>query len=146
MKNLLIFLHVLFAIFAIGPLVGAATTASRGVRAGDGVAVAASARTVKLYGWVSLLVAVLGIGLVQPKWDNKFSYPWVWISLVIYLIALALTEVVLVPSLAKAGQAITAGTGATAFTARVAAAGGVIGLLFAVIIALMIYQPGGSSS
>ena len=80
--ELLLALHLLFAIFAVGPLVGAATTAARGVRAGDAAAVAASARTVRIYGYLSMLVAVLGMGMVQPKWHAKFSYPWVWISLV----------------------------------------------------------------
>lgn len=139
--KLLLFLHLLFAIFAVGPLVGAATTAARGVKAGDGVAVAASARTVRIYGYASLLVAILGMGLVQPKYHAKFSYPWVWISLVLYLIALALTLGVLVPSLRKAGSEISTGAGASALTGRVAASGGIVGLLFAVIVALMVYRP-----
>ncbi|MDQ2957603.1 MAG: DUF2269 family protein [Actinomycetota bacterium] len=143
MRHLLLFLHILFAIFAIGPLVGAATTAARGVRAGDGAAVASSVRTVRLYGYVSLLVAVLGIGLVQPKWHAKFSYPWVWVSLLLYLLALAVTLAVLVPGLAKAATAITEGSPTKALAGRVAGAGGVIGLLFAVIVGLMVYRPGG---
>ncbi len=143
MRQLLLFLHVLFAIFAIGPLVGAATTAARGVRAGDGQAVATSARIIRLYGYVSLAVAILGIGLVQPKWHAKFSYQWVWLSVLLYLVALAIVLGVLVPSLRKAAESITAGNGSAAFAARVAAAGGVVGLLFAVITALMIYHPGG---
>jgi uncharacterized membrane protein len=145
MQNLLISLHVLFAIFAIGPLVGAATTAARGVKAGDGVAVASSARTVRIYGYASLAVAVLGFGLVQPKWHNKFTYPWVWISVLLYVAAVLLTLVLLVPSLRKAGESITAGTGAQAFVGRVGAAGGVVAILFAVIVFLMVYQPGGYS-
>ncbi|MEO6702040.1 MAG: DUF2269 family protein [Jatrophihabitantaceae bacterium] len=145
MRHLLLALHVLFAIFAIGPLVGAATVAARGVRAGDGAAVAASGRTVRLYGYVSILVPVLGMGLAQPKWDAKFSYPWVWLSLVLYLVALAVTLAVLVPSLTKAGAAISGGGTTEAFTARVAAAGGIIAVLFAVIVFLMIYKPGGAA-
>lgn len=142
MRNLLLFLHILTAIFAIGPLVGVATTASKGVRAGDGPAIISSARALRLYGYVSVLVAILGIGLVQPKWHAKFSYPWVWISLLLYLVALAVTLGVLAPSLRKAGAAVTAGGSSSAFVARVAAAGGVIGVLFAVIVALMVYRPG----
>src|SRR5438270_173974 len=85
MRHLLLALHVLFAIFAVGPLVGAASAAARGIRAGDASAVAGSARTVRLYGYLSIVVPLLGMGLVQPKWHAKFSYPWVWISLVLYL-------------------------------------------------------------
>jgi uncharacterized membrane protein len=144
MRNLLLALHLLFAIFAVGPLVGAATTATRGVRADDGPAVAASARTLRIYGYGSLVVAVVGMGLVRPKWDAKFSYPWVWISILLYLLALALTLGVLVPGLSRASSAIGSGEATKPLVARVAAAGGLIGLLFAVIVFLMVYKPGGS--
>jgi uncharacterized membrane protein len=144
MRHLLLALHLLFAIFAVGPLVGAAATAARGVRTGDGLAVAASARTVRLYGYVSLAAAVLGMSLVQPKWDAKISYPWVWISIVLYLLALALSLAVLVPVLNRAGAAITGGAATRPLVARAAAAGGLIALLFAVIVFLMVYKPGGA--
>ena len=51
-------LHLLFAIFAIGPLVHAATTAGRGVRTGNGAATAASARMLKIYSYASVLVII----------------------------------------------------------------------------------------
>ncbi|HET6211126.1 MAG TPA: DUF2269 family protein [Jatrophihabitans sp.] len=144
MRNLLLSLHVLFAIFAIGPLVGAATTAARGVRAADGPAVTAAARMVRRYGYASIAVPVLGMGLVRPKWDAKFSYPWVWVSVLLYLVALALTLAVLAPSLAKAGHAIVDGSATRPLVARVGAAGGLIALLFAVIVFLMVFKPGGA--
>jgi len=149
MRHLLLALHILFAIFAIGPLVGVASTAARGIRAGDAAAVTASARTVRIYGYLSLLVALLGLGLVQPKWHAKFSYPWVWISLVLYLAALALTLAVLEPSLRRAAGRLTGTVGGEAAVGhaaggeagRATAVGGVIALLFAVIVFLMVYQP-----
>lgn len=141
MRNLLLALHLLFAVFAIGPLVGAASVAGRGVRTGDGAAVVGSARTVRIYGYLSVLVAVFGLAMVQPKWHAKFSYPWVWISVVLYVIALALTLAVLEPGLRKAGSALTAGADARPFAARVAASGGLIALIYAVIIFLMVYRP-----
>ncbi|HEX4727465.1 MAG TPA: DUF2269 family protein [Jatrophihabitans sp.] len=146
MRNLLLALHLLFAIFAVGPLVGAATTAARGVRSSDGPAVAAAARTVRLYGYVSILVPVFGMGLVRPKWDARFSYPWVWVSALLYLIALALTLAVLAPALAKAGKAIADGSATRPLVARIGAAGGLIGLLFAVIVFLMVFKPGGAGT
>ncbi len=137
---------MLFAIFGIGPLVGAASTAARGVRSGDAAAVNASARTVRVYSYVSLLVALLGMALVQPKWHAKFSYPWVWLSLVLYLVALGLALAVLEPSLRQAAGALTGGEsagegGARGYVGRVAASGGIIALLFAVIVFLMVYRP-----
>ncbi|HTZ44044.1 MAG TPA: DUF2269 family protein [Jatrophihabitans sp.] len=141
MKDLLLSLHVLFAIFAVGPLVGTATTAARGVRAGDAAAVAGAARTVRIYGYASLLVALLGMGLVQPKWDNKFGYPWVWLSIVLYMVALAVTLAVLVPGLTAAARQLESGGSAASSAGRLAAAGGIVALLFAVIVFLMVYQP-----
>lgn len=149
MQNLLISLHVLVAIFGIGPLVGAAATAARGVKAGDAAAVASSARTVRIYGYASIAVAVFGLGLVQSKWGNKFSDTWVWLSILLYLAALAVTLGLLVPSLEKAGASIGADGSAAAaasFTGRISAAGGIVSLLFAVIVFLMVYQPGGSAA
>src|SRR5690349_24534627 len=58
-------LHLLFAIFAIGPLVHAATTAGRGVRTGDGTATASSARMLKTYSYASLLVVIAGMALMS---------------------------------------------------------------------------------
>jgi uncharacterized membrane protein len=141
MRHLLLALHILFAVFAVGPLVGAASIAARGVRAGDAATVASSARTVRIYGYASILVALLGMGLVQPKWHAKFSYPWVWISLVLYLAALALSLLVLAPSLSRAAGRLTGGADARAEGARAAGAGGLISLLFAVIVFLMVYKP-----
>ena len=142
MRHLLLSLHILFAIFAVGPLVGAASIAARGVRAGDATAVASSARTVRLYGYLSILVPLLGMGLVQPKWHAKFSYPWVWISLLLYLAALALSLLVLAPSLSRAARRLsTADSDVRREAGRAAAAGGVIALLFAVIVFLMVYKP-----
>jgi uncharacterized membrane protein len=140
--NFLLALHVLAAIFVIGPLVHAATTAGRGVRTGDAAATKASARMARIYGYVSVLVVLLGMSLVRPKWHAEFGDTWVWLSLVLWLAAVALVLALIVPSLERATERITAGEAVGALTARVAAAGGLVGLIFAGIVFLMIYRPG----
>jgi uncharacterized membrane protein len=142
MRHLLLALHILFAIFAVGPLVHAATTASRGVREGDPKAIAGSARTIRLYGWVSVGVLVFGMGLVQSKWHHQLSDTWIWLSLVLYVLAIAAVQALLVPSLQKAGSELAAGRPIQALVGRVAAAGGIVALVFAVIVFLMVYKPG----
>ncbi|HZE48887.1 MAG TPA: hypothetical protein VE074_04950 [Jatrophihabitantaceae bacterium] len=142
MHKFLLALHVLTAVFAIGPLAHAVTTASRGVRNGDAVATAASARMARLYGYVSVIVAVLGLSLVRPKWHAEFGDTWVWLSLVLWALAVALVLALIVPTLDRATTLITSGESARALTARVAAGGGLVGLIFAGIVFLMIYQPG----
>jgi uncharacterized membrane protein len=142
MHKFLLALHVLTAIFAIGPLVHAATTAGRGVRRGDAAATAASARMARLYGYVSVIVVVLGMSLVRPKWHAEFGDTWVWLSLVLWLAAVALVLALIVPALDRATAKIAAGEPASALTARVAAAGGAVGLIFAGVVFLMVYRPG----
>jgi uncharacterized membrane protein len=145
MHHLLLALHILFAIFAIGPLAHAATTASRGVKAGDAAAVQAAVRTTRIYGYVSLLVAVLGFAMLGQKGTDEkasFSDTWVWLSVVLYLIALGVVLAILAPNLDSAAKAIGSGESAQSLVGRVAASGGAVGLLFAVIVFLMVYKPG----
>jgi hypothetical protein len=134
-------LHLLFAIFTIGPLVHAATTAGRGVRQGDGVAVAASARMAKIYAYASILVVLAGFALLG-KDDDKISQFWVWGSAVLWLISVGLVLGLLVPSLEQAAKKIAASADPKPLLGRVAASGGIVGVIFAVIVFFMVYKPG----
>ncbi|MFL6158270.1 MAG: hypothetical protein ACJ72D_19430 [Marmoricola sp.] len=148
MFKILFALHLLFAIFAIGPLVHATTTAARGLRTADAAATAASARTATLYSYVSVVVVVLGFGVMSA--DNPYgpgkvaeiSDPYIWISGLLWLVAVGLTLGLLVPALEQATTRITAGQAVDDLRARVAAPGGVVGLIFAAIVFLMVYKPG----
>ena len=146
MHKLILTLHLLFAIFAVGPLVHAATTASRGVRHADADAVASSARMARIYSYASVLVVLAGFASIQ-KSRESFSDTWIWLSAVLWLVAVALVVGVLVPTLEKAGTRLGAAAGGGAQTApvpagRVAALGGIVGLIFAAIVFLMVYKPG----
>jgi uncharacterized membrane protein len=147
--KLLLFLHLLTAIFAVGPLVGAATTASRALRTPDAAAATSAARTIRIYSYGSVVVVILGMGLMSQKapWDSseevgQIGDTWIWLSLLLWVAAMAVSLGLLVPSLTKASARIGAANDIRALTGRVAAAGGVIGLLYAVIVVLMVYQPG----
>jgi len=146
MFKILLALHLLFAVFAIGPLVHAATTAARGVRTGNGTATAYSARMLKIYSYASVLVIIVGFGLMSAKRHGKtvaeFGDVWIWLSVVLWLAAVALVLAVIVPTLDKATQLIAQQQSVVSLTGRVAAAGGVVGLIFAAIVFLMVYQPG----
>ncbi|KYH43576.1 DUF2269 family protein [Branchiibius sp. NY16-3462-2] len=157
MFKVMLFLHLLTAIFAIGPLVHAVTTASRGLRRSDPEAIAASSRMTKVYAGASILTVIFGFGLMSstsPYTGKKvasFSEPWIWISLLLWLIAAGIAIAVVVPALDKASDAFTLAGAASAVdaeptpssaVARVAASGGVVGILMAVVVALMVWQPG----
>jgi hypothetical protein len=146
MLKIMFALHLLFAIFAIGPLVHAATTAARGVRHGDAAATAYSARIARIYAAASVLVIIFGFGLMASKESGhevaKISETWIWLSAVLWLLAVGLVQAVIVPTLNKATALINKQESAAALTRRVAAAGGVVGIVFAAIVFLMVYQPG----
>jgi hypothetical protein len=152
--KLLLALHLLFAVFAIGPLVAAATTAGRGVRSGDAAATAAAARMLRIYSYASVLVVLAGFALMSTdspfgRGQNKgqkageFTDLWIWLSLVLWVLAVALVLGVLVPSLTKATASLGRQEPIAALTGRVAGAGGAVGLIFAGIVFLMVYRPGG---
>lgn len=141
-------LHLLTAIFAIGPLVGAATTASRGLRKADASATAGAARTLTVYGYASVVVIIFGFGLMSAtspythKHVAEFSEPWIWISLLLWALSLALIFGLIVPALKQATATIGGGGASVdSLTPRVAAGGGLIGLIYLAIIILMVYQP-----
>jgi hypothetical protein len=146
MFKILLALHLLFAVFAIGPLVHAAMTAGRGVRTGDAAATASAGRVLRIYSYASVLVVVLGFGLASAKRHGKtvaeFDETWIWLSALLWLVAVVLVLAVLVPSLTKAGELIGRPHPTAPPTARIAATGGVVSLIFAAIVFLMVYQPG----
>jgi uncharacterized membrane protein len=149
MFRIMFALHLLFAIFTIGPLIHAATTASVGLRRGDAAAMHGSARMIRIYAYASILTIVFGfavMGSTSPfthKAVATFGETWIWLSLLLWVVAAALALAVTAPSLGKATKHGTDGHGTAALTMRVAASGGVIALIFAAIVFLMVYQPGG---
>lgn len=154
MFNIMLALHLLFAIFAVGPLVGVAMSAGRGLRTGDAAASAAAARNLTIYSYASVLVVIFGFGLMSAKapWDKTkhvadFGETWIWLSVLLWLIAMALVLAVAVPALKQAatvlGQDSAQSGPGDSLVGRVAGAGGAVALIYAVIVFLMVYQPGG---
>ncbi|MCX6397096.1 MAG: hypothetical protein NTV23_11465 [Propionibacteriales bacterium] len=148
MFKILFALHLLTAIFAIGPLVHASTTAVRGLRTADAGATATAARTITIYAYASLLVVFFGFGLMSmddpygPGKVAEISEPYIWVSALLWVVAVGLALGVLVPALETATTRIGAGESVDTLRGKVAAPGGVIGLIFAGIVFLMVYKPG----
>lgn len=144
--KLLLALHLLFAIFAIGPLAHAATTAARGVRKSDPAATTASVRMLRVYSWASVLVVVAGAALMSVRRNGEkvgeFSDLWIWLSLVLWLVSVVLILAVAVPALTRVSRRLGEGAAVSTMTLRVAAVGGIVGVLFAAIVFLMVYRPG----
>lgn len=136
MRNeVLVVLHVLAAVFVVGPLVAVAGTAARQVRGGDVAGLRFTARGLRSYGLASVVVALLGAAMVRD-----FGQLWIWVSLLLYVLALGLTFALL--GLLHRVLATPTGTRAGAVGAAAAAAtGGAVSLLFVAIVVLMVLKP-----
>lgn len=148
MYKTLLALHVIAAVAAVGPLIHAATTAVRGIRREDAEATAASSRMIKLYAVASVIVIALGFGVMPmtPPYSDapagEFGQLWVWLSLVLWAVGVALSLGVVAPALDRSGGLIASGASLKSLRGRVAGMGGLIGLIFVAIIVLMVVRPG----
>lgn len=142
MRTVVLTLHVVLAIFLIGPLAYASNLAGRALRDGDAGALRVLSRTVTVNGWASIAVAALGFGLIQRRYGNELTDGWLIISILLYVLATTLVVVLLAPLL-RAATAQAAGGGSTAELAgRAGAIASVSSLAYTVIAVLMVWQPG----
>ncbi|MDQ1660511.1 MAG: hypothetical protein QOJ68_491 [Blastococcus sp.] len=146
MDTLLTALHVVAAVFVIGPMAILPMTAMRAVRAGSGAVVAVLARATRVFSLASLLVAFLGfavLGSVAKTDKISVATGWVLTSILLYVVALGLSLFVVVPALDSAGAALATG-GADAGRAvygRIAASSGIVALLLIAVTVLMVWRP-----
>jgi uncharacterized membrane protein len=148
MYKIILALHLIAAVAAIGPLIHAATTAVRGIRTQNASDVTSSSRMVKIYAVASIIVVALGFGLMSmtPPYSDapagQIGQLWIWLSLVLWAVGVALSLAVVAPALDRAVKQIAVGPPSSSLRARVAGVGGVIALIFVAIIVLMVYTPG----
>jgi hypothetical protein len=146
MLKFLLAAHLVLVVFTIGPLMHVAKTASRGIRHGDATATRSAARSLRIYAYVSVLVVIAGMGLMSQKRHGtkvaEFSDTWIWLSLLLWLVAMAVVLAWLVPTLTKVTKLIEAEDSVVAYTARVIVGGSIVAAIFFAVIVLMVYRPG----
>lgn len=148
MNTFLVILHVVAAVFIVGPMAILPQTAMRAVRAKQGKMVQVLARSTMLFTLVSLVVAVLGFGALATADDREnlsITTPWVLISLIAYILAFALSLVAVVPALRSAAEHLLNPATEDLQTPdyrRIAMGSGVVALLLLVVVVLMVWQPG----
>jgi uncharacterized membrane protein len=140
MGTVLAVLHVVSAVFLIGPMALLPQTALRAVRAGNAPVVGLLTRSTTVFTWASLAVAVFGFGVSGVE-GIPLSRTWLWLSVVLYLLALVLSLVLVVPSLTRAAADLAEGRSATALYGRIAAGSGVVSLLLVAVAVLMAWKP-----
>ena len=142
-------LHIVGAVFLIGPMAILPMTGLRALRSGNAAQVRNLAKSTTIFSYLSLIVAVAGFGLVgmAPKEYNlSITTPWVLISIILYVIAIVLNLVLVVPAMRKAADQIEADGEASvgkkpAGYALISAVSGVVSLLLVAITVLMILKP-----
>jgi uncharacterized membrane protein len=142
MDTLFSVLHVVSAVFFVGPMAILPMTAMRAVRAGNADQVSVLAKSTNLTSLLSLLVIVFGFGamsLADEKYHLSITTPWILWSLILYAVALGLTLFLVVPTMRRAADALRDGT-ASRYPA-IAAGSGVATLLLVAVVVLMVWKP-----
>ncbi len=144
METVLNVLHVLTAVFIVGPMAVVPMTAMRAVRAGDGAQVQVLARSTFIFGLASIVVVLFGFGVMGMQ-HISMTTPWILISLILWIVALALTLLAVVPALRSAGEHLASADPAArlggADYKRIAVTSGVTTLLLIVVVVLMVAKP-----
>ncbi|WP_298227086.1 DUF2269 family protein [Gryllotalpicola sp.] len=146
MFTLLVTLHVLFAVFVIGPLAVIPHLSLRFARNRQADQVRSIATLTTVFSWASVIVFVLGFGALSFDTESGvgFGQLWVWLSIVLYLAAFALAFFVVVPSMKTAATEIEAnpeGTGKPTGYGALTATAGVVSVLLLAIVVLMALRP-----
>jgi Predicted integral membrane protein (DUF2269) len=171
--RLVLWLHIAFAIFTIGPIALAISSTPRCIRRRDVPVLRYLSRITMIFTAASLLVLVFGVVLGQI--DHAFSHPWLSVSMTLFVVALVLLILVArdqrraIRALAGAAAGAGAGTAgddgepllgeatgtsvgraavaseappvALVERGRIAAIGGMVNLLWLVILVLMVWRP-----
>jgi hypothetical protein len=170
--RLVLWLHIAFAIFTIGPVALAISSTPRYIRRGDIPVLRYLSRITLIFTAATLLVLVFGIVLANIV--HAFSRPWLTVSMTLFVVAIVLLVLIVrdqrkaIRALAELASDDGAGTGysrqegvesrqdgddgtgqqtaGAAHTAsvergRIAALGGVVNLLWLVILVLMVWRP-----
>ncbi len=151
MEDLFAVLHVVSAVFIVGPMAILPMTAMRAIRTGQAGQVQVLARSTQILALLSLLVVVFGFAILGvTTHDTTITTGWVLSSLILYVIALGLTLFLVVPTLQRAADELAAGPTAAGPAApqptpprypAVAMGSGVTSLLLVAVVVLMTWKP-----
>jgi hypothetical protein len=104
--KLILWLHIAFAIFTIGPLALAISSTPRYIRRRDLAILRYLTRITMIFTATSLLVLVFGIVLGQE--DHDFARPWLTVAMTLFVVALVLLMLIIRDQL-RAVRALTPG-------------------------------------
>lgn len=154
-------LHILCAIIGFGAVFLNALYGRQAaeIKGTEGLAITRANFTVSRVGEIFIIaVFVLGVVLVLIG-DNVFDFgqTWIWLSMLLFIIALGLSQGIMTPSVKKiislqeelvSGPPPTGGPPPQAaeierYGKRLAAVGPILNIILVVILVLMVFKPGG---
>ncbi|MCY7288804.1 MAG: DUF2269 domain-containing protein [Cryobacterium sp.] len=149
MEPLLNTLHIVSGVFIVGPMAILPMSAMRSMRAGEAGQVASLAKSTNLFTLLSVLVVLFGFGSLGFRDNASFASTWIWLSIVLYAAALAISLFLVVPAMRAASEILAeqsaAGTRAAgtkvAGYSRVAMGSGIASLLLVAVVVLMVIKP-----
>ena len=106
MDTLLNLLHVVAAVFIIGPMAILPMTGLRALRAREAGPIRVLAKSVNIFTLLSVLVALFGFGALGMSEWASFSSTWIWLSIVLYVVALGINLFLVVPALRAAAEEV----------------------------------------
>ena len=142
-------LHIVSGVFIVGPMAILPMTAMRSMRAGEAGQVASLAKSTNLFTLLSLLVVFLGFGAVSFRDNASLASTWIWLSIVLYAVALVLSLFLVVPAMKSVSELLAeqsasgtrvAGAKVAGYS-RVAMGSGIVSLLLVVVVVLMVVKP-----
>jgi len=161
--HLVLWLHIAFAVFTVGPVALAISSTPRYIRKREVTIVRYLTRITTIFTAGSLAVLILGIAAGQML--HELSKPWLTAAMTLFLVTLVLL-VVVISDQRKAIRALEAETAAADVPAdqpeqtvspeerapvaahqasvergRIAVMGGVVNLIWLAVLALMVWQP-----
>lgn len=145
MNTIMAIIHIGTAVFIVGPMAILPMTAMRTLRSGDSGQVQSLAKSTLLFSLLSLITVVFGLGL-QGMYSIPFGSTWIWLSLVLYLVALVLALFVVVPAMRRAAKqlssadSVSGGSTKPAGYGAIAGGSGVVSILLLAVVVLMVLQ------
>ena len=106
MATLMNILHVVTAVFIVGPMAVLPMTGMRAIRAGNAGQVLTLAKSTFVLSLASLAVVIFGFGAMATgpaRFNLSITTPWILISIVLYVIALIVSLAVVVPIMRAPG-------------------------------------------
>jgi cytochrome bd-type quinol oxidase subunit 2 len=137
--RLVLWLHIAFAIFTIGPVALAISSTPRYIRRAEVPVLRYLSRITMIFTAASLLVLVFGVVLAQI--DHAFSHPWLSVSLTLFVVTLVLL-ILIARDQRRAIRALADAASGAGSTTPAGTDEALLGdLLWLVILVLMVWRP-----